>query len=154
MILESRGGWTEAVVYLVLVRGLFVQTILRYLEQYAYNEAERFIYGNVMQDKARLLTYGLDHLKFAIAHNEDQKQIITTLLAIGDGLFIRDFNDPVLREALAIIFGGSIDGARGAGMDVYHDMMRAYISTHLEYCQWLDVPRRVPEPLEQYAPQD
>ena len=154
MILESRGGWTEAVVYLVLVRGLFVQTILRYLEQYAYNEAERFIYGNVMQDKARLLTYGLDHLKFAIAHNEDQKQIIATLLAIGDGLFIRDFNDPVLREALAIIFGGSIDGARGAGMDVYHDMMRAYISTHLEYCQWLDVPRRVPEPLEQYAPQD
>jgi len=33
-------------------------------------------------------------------------------------------------------------------------MMRAYISTHLEYCQWLDVPRRVPEPLEQYAPQE
>lgn len=100
-------GWTEAVVYLVLVRGLLTQTILRYLERYASNEAESFIYRNVLQDKARLMTYGLDHLKFAIAHNEDQKQIVATLLAIGDGLFIRDFNDPVLREALAIIFGAA-----------------------------------------------
>ncbi|MCS5566734.1 MAG: hypothetical protein NZ743_01800, partial [Pseudomonadales bacterium] len=153
MILESRGGWTEAVVYLVLVRGLFAQTIVRYLEQYATNEAERFIYQNVLQDKARLLTYGVDHLKFAIAHGEDRKQVIATLLAIGDGLFIRDFNDPVLREALAIIFGGSIEGARRTGMDVYHDMMRSFMSTHLEYCRWLDVPRRVPERLAQYAPQ-
>ena len=31
MILESRGGWTEAVVYLHLLRGVFVMTLYRYL---------------------------------------------------------------------------------------------------------------------------
>ncbi len=31
MILESRGGWTEAVLYLFVMRGLFTQTMYRYL---------------------------------------------------------------------------------------------------------------------------
>ena len=53
MILESRGGWTEAVVYLYLVRGLFTMTLYKYLERYAHNDAERFIYGHALEDKAR-----------------------------------------------------------------------------------------------------
>ncbi len=155
MILESRGGWTEAVVYLYLMRGVFTMTLYKYLERYAHNDAERFIYGRALADKARHVTYGLDHLKFAVAHVEDQRQVLAILLAIGDGGFGRDLADPVLREALAIIFGGGIKGARRQGMDVYNDLMRDYVKTHLEYCSWLDVPRNpaaFPPALKEFAP--
>lgn len=155
MILESRGGWTEAVVYLYLVRGVFTMTLYRYLARYAYNDAERFMYGHALADKARHLTYALDHLKFALAHVEDQRTVIATLLAIGDIGFARDLGDPVLKEALAIIFGGGVDGARRHGMAVYEDLMRDYVATHLEYCKWLDVPRNpagFPPPLRDFAP--
>ena len=156
MILESRGGWTEALAYLVLVRGVFTLTLYRYLERYAYNDAERFIYQNLIQDKARFVTYAMDHLKFATAHVASQKTVLATLLAIGDRIMGRDLEDPVLREALAIIFGNGIKGARGAGMAVYDDMMRTYLRTHLDYCKWLGVPRSVmtlPEGLKQYHPE-
>ena len=155
MILESRGGWTEAVVYLYLVRGVFTMTLYKYLERYAHNDAERFIYGHALADKARHVTYGLEHLKFALAHVEDQRTVVATLLAIGDGGFARDLGDPALKEALAIIFGGGIKGARRQGMEVYHDLMRDYLKTHLAYCRWLDVPRNaaaLPPPLNQFAP--
>ena len=153
MILESRGGWTEASVYLFLLRGVFTLTMLQYLERYAHNDAERFIYQHVIEDKARHLTYGLDHLKFAVAHEEEKKMVLATLLAIGDRFLARDLNDPVLREALAITFGGGLDRV-AEGMEVYHEMMRSFVRRHLAYCQWIDIPRSTrgwPEPLAQYA---
>ena len=156
MILESRGGWTEAVAYLYLLRGVFVMTLCRYLERHAHNEAERFIYGHVLADKARHVSYGLEHLKFAIAHVEDQRQVLATLLAIGDIGMARDFADPVLKEALAIVFGGGVAGARRHGMDVYGDLMRDFLKTHLEYCRWLDVRRNPdawPPVLKAFAPE-
>ena len=155
MILESRGGWTEAVVYLYLLRGVFTMTLYRYLERYAHNDAERFIYGHALADKARHVTYGMEHLKFAIAHVEDQRQVVATLLAIGDVGLARDFSDPVLKEALAIVFGGGIAGARRHGMEVFHDLMRDFLKTHLDYCRWLDVPRNPdawPPVLKEFAP--
>ena len=154
MILESRGGWTAAVVYLLLMRGVFTMTLYRYLESHAYNDAERCIYGRALADKARHVAYGLEHLKFAIAHAEEQRQVVATLLAIGDGGFARDLADPVLREALAIVFGRGIAGARRRGMATFENLMRAYVRTHLGYCRWLDVPRRVetlPPPLKAFA---
>ena len=155
MILESRGGWTEAVVYLYLLRGVFTMTLYRYLERYAHNDAERFIYGHALADKARHVTYGMEHLKFAIAHVEDQRQVVATLLAIGDAGLARDFSDPVLKEALAIVFGGGIAGARRHGMEVFNDLMRDFLKTHLDYCRWLDVPRNPdawPPVLKEFAP--
>ncbi len=155
MILESRGGWTEAVVYLYLLRGVFTMTLYRYLERYAHNDAERFIYGHALADKARHVTYGMEHLKFAIAHVEDQRQVVATLLAIGDAGLARDFSDPVLKEALAIVFGGGIAGARRHGMEIFNDLMREFLKTHLDYCRWLDVPRNPdawPPVLKEFAP--
>ena len=155
MILESRGSWTAAVVYLLLMRGVFTMTLYRYLERHAYNDAERCIYGRALADKARHVAYGLEHLKFAIAHTEDQRQVVATLLGIGDGGFARDMADPALREALAIVFGRGIAGARGKGMATFESLMRDYLRTYFAYCRWLDVPRNpetLPPPLKAFAP--
>ena len=153
MVLESRGGWTEAVVYLLLLRGAFTLTLYRYLLRHAHNDAERVIYSYALADKARHVSYGLDHLKYAIAHVDDQRQVVGTLIAIGEGGLARDFRDPVLGEALAVIFAGGVENAAGRGMDVYRSLMRDYLGTYFDYCRWLDLPRdaaRMPPPLNEF----
>ena len=139
LLLESRGGWTETVAGLTLIRGLFTRTMIRYLNRFAYNEAERQIYQNVTQDLARLLAYGVDHLKYALSQAEGKKGSIITTLAIGFRMVQRDLGDPVLREALAIIFGGGVSGARGEGMYTFYEMLDAYVEDFMDVCKYLNI---------------
>ena len=140
LLRESRGGWTETVAGMTLIRGLFVQVMVRYLNAYAHNEAERTIFEYVTQDFGRFLSYGLDHLKFALAHDREKLNSILTTLAIGMRFFDRDLRDPALREALAIIFGGSIVGARNQGMYTYYEMLDQYVKELLQAVQELGLP--------------
>ncbi|MDH3644245.1 MAG: hypothetical protein OES38_19220 [Gammaproteobacteria bacterium] len=158
MILESRGGWTEAVTYLLLLRGTFTMTMLRYLERAACNDAERYLYRHVMQDKARHMTYCLEHLQYAIAHEDDMALIMQQLLFIGDRIFARELKDNVLREALAIVFAGGIEEAGTVGMATYRRMMKDFMSDYVGTCNWLGVkrnPEMMPRTMAQYlAPGD
>ena len=58
-------------------------------------------------------------------------------------MFARDLRDPVLREALAIIFGGGISGAKREGMEVFYEMLDAWVAEYLEACEWLNIERSV-----------
>ena len=137
LVRESSCGWTETVAGLTLIRGLFTQVMIRYLNRFAYNAVERKIYECVTQDLARLLTYGFDHIKFALAHDKDKLVSLRTTLAIGMSMFERDLRDPVLREALAIIFGGGISGACTEGMYVFYEMLDEYVEELLAASQKL-----------------
>lgn len=140
LLRESRGGWSETVAGMTLVRGLFVQTMIRYLNAYAHNEAERTIYECVLQDLARFQTYGMDHLKYALAHDPQKLGSLLTTVGIGLRFFSRDLQDPALREALAIIFGGSIVGARNQGMYIFYEMLDEYVRDLLRAAGELGLP--------------
>ncbi|MCP5184217.1 MAG: hypothetical protein H6993_09660 [Pseudomonadales bacterium] len=142
MILESRGGWTESVAYLYLLRGTFTMQLLRTLNAVAHNDAERFIFGRTIQDHARHLTYGYDHLKYAITHQNGQALIMQTLLTIGEAMMGAELRDKVLRSAMAIIIGGGVEGGRQEGMHGYLHMVGDYVRDYLDLCDWLGVPRR------------
>ena len=141
MILESRGGWSEAVTYLLLIRGTFTMTMLRYLERHAHNDAERAIYSTSLELKARHMTYGLDHLRYSIAHDDERRMVMQTLLMIGDGVLAREFKDHVLPEALAIVFAGGLENAATDGMQTYQAMMRDFMTEYLSLCDWLGIKR-------------
>ena len=55
-------------------------------------------------------------------------------------MFNRDLRDPVLREALAIVFGGGIAGARNEGMHVFYEMLDEYVQELLDACRYLRLP--------------
>jgi len=141
MILESRGGWTESVAYLYLLRGTYAMQILRGLLVHAHNDAERFIYSHMIQDHARHLTYGYDHLKYAITHQDGEAGIMQTLLTIGEAMMGTELNDPVMRSAMAIIMGGGVETGRTEGMDAYLHLVGDFVRDYLGVCEWLGVPR-------------
>ena len=141
MVLESRGGWTETVAQLHLLRGLFTHTLYRHGLRFAHNAAEREIFARCLQDKARHLAYGIDHLRYAINHQEDQALILEQVLAIGENLFVRELEDPVMREALAILFAGGIKGAARKGMRQFEHLMGDYAREYASICTWLGLSR-------------
>ena len=153
-LLESRGGWTETVAGLALIRALFVATMCEYLYKHSYNDAERMVYSFVIQDLARLLTYGVEHLKFSLAHDDERRGSVITMIAIGLGMFARDLRDPVLREALAIVFGGGIAGARKEGMSIFYDLIEDFRDRHLEMRRWLDLPADLATMPRAFRPRD
>jgi hypothetical protein len=141
MILESSGGWTESVVYLYLLRGTFVTQILRHLLLSAYNDAERVIWAHMIEDHARHLTYGYDHLKYAVTHQDGEASVLQMLLTIGEGMMGAELNDSVFRSAMAIVLGGSVEAARSTGMATYLHLVGDYLRDYLALCDWLGVPR-------------
>jgi hypothetical protein len=87
------------------------------------------------------MTYALEHLQFACAHQEDMSLILQQLLFIGDRIFARELKDHVLREALAVVFAGGIEEAGTAGMAEYHRMMGDFMRAYVGACEWLGVKR-------------
>ncbi len=140
MLLESTGGWPETVVMLHMLRGTFTFTLYRYGELFAHNPAEKVLFARAMQDKARHLAYGLSHLRYATSHNPDKAIVFGRLMNIAERVFERELNDPVLKEALAIIFGGGIEGAR-SGMRQYERMMGDFARQYLANMEHIGVPR-------------
>ena len=143
MLLESSAGWTETVTAWVFSRGLFNLTICRFLERFAYNEAERTIYQYMTQDLSRLLSYGIEHLAYALNTDRDKRGAIQISLAIGDAFLSRDLRDPALREALAIIFGAGIAGVHKDGMDTFYSMLDTYVAEYLQLANWLKLDKKL-----------
>ena len=141
MILESRGGWTESAVYQYLLRGTFTMQVYRGLLIAAHNDAERMIYSKAIEDYARHLTYGYDHVKYSISHHAGQADILQTLLSLGEIMMGAELEESTMRPALAIIFGGGIKGGRTVGMETYLHLVGDFVRNYVAVCEWLGVPR-------------
>jgi len=141
MILESRGGWTESVAYLYLVRGTFMMQVLRGLLNAAHNDAERMIFAKAIEDWSRHLTYGYDHLKYSVSHQSGEASIMQTLLSLGEVMMAAELEESTMRPALAIVLGGGIAGGRTIGMETFLHLVGDFVRNYLSVCEWLGVPR-------------
>ncbi len=140
-IIEVRGGWTETALFLYLVRGSLTLLLYRYGERYACNPADATLFRLAMQDKARHLAYGMAHLKYAIAQKGSGYALGLQRLLVGAEQDLhKEMQDPVLWEALAIIFGGGLQ-YMAAGMDVVRHLQQQYLEDYLRRLQWVGITR-------------
>ena len=140
-IIESRAGWTETAVLMYLLRGPFTLMLYRYGEAYALNPAEKILFRLSTQDKARHLAYGMTHVRYAISQKGDDYAL--GLLRMMSGVerdLATEMKDPVLWEALAIIFGGGLENI-SSGMDVVRDLQRRYVNEYLARMQWAGIDK-------------
>lgn len=151
VILEVRGGWTLVSLFMHLLRGTFTQTIYRYGETFAHSPAEKAIFGLCLQDKARHVAYGLQHLRYAVSHQPEQIEVFHQLLDQSERVLARELNDPVLPEALAIIMGGGVEGIR-TGMSRVHQLIQDFLVQYLACARWSGIQRgdRLPKRLAKY----
>jgi len=140
MILESKGGWSETALLLYILRGLFTFNIYRYGEMFSHNQAEQIIYSGAIQDKARHISYGLEHLRYAVASQDDKPLVFESLLNIGENIFLKEIGEPVVLEPLAVIFGGSVEKA-ASGMKTVDKMMSDFVNQYIDSLKWIGIDR-------------
>src|SRR5690606_6796019 len=113
-----------------LLRGALQTTILRYLAAYGPTEADRVLAARLIPDRMRMSAYATDHIHFATAKRPDQQAGFVMWLGQTEFAQAREFADPVLWEALAVIFGGGVK-QMDDGMQVVKRLQRDFVRTYL-----------------------
>ena len=140
-LVEVRAGWTEAALYLYVIRGSLTLLLYRYGEAYASNPADKYIFRRCLEDKARHMAYGMAHVKYAVEHQDEgfAKGLSNLMQGVEHDMSL-ELKDPVLWEALAIIFGGGLANI-SAGMDVVKELQQRYIEEYLARMEWVGIRR-------------
>ena len=138
-MMETRPGWTEVSVFLYLVRGPLTLLLYRFGEAYARNRADKLLFRKCMEDEARHMAYGMAHVRYAVENQPEGFGLgLGNLMRGVERDLVRDLNDPVLWEALAIIIGGSVENIAG-GMAVVEEFKQRYIEEYLRRMQWAGI---------------
>jgi hypothetical protein len=140
-LVEVRAGWTEAALYLYIIRGPLTLLLYRYGEAYAYNPTDKYLFRRCLEDKARHMAYGMAHVKYAVEHQDEgfAKGLSNLMQGVEHDVGL-ELKDPVLWEALAIIFGGGLANI-SAGMEVVKDLQKRYIEEYLARMEWVGIPK-------------
>ncbi|PKB82827.1 MAG: hypothetical protein BZY88_03535 [SAR202 cluster bacterium Io17-Chloro-G9] len=142
-LLESRAGWTETALLLYILRGTFTLLLCRYGEAYAHNPAEKYMFRRCMEDKARHIAYGMSHLKYACDEKgEDYALGLSRVMRGSEGDLAREMKDPVLWEAMAIVFGGGVRHMT-EGMETVKVLQKQYIEQYLARMRWIGVDKNI-----------
>ncbi len=140
-LMEVRAGWTEAALYLYILRGSLTLLLYRYGEAYAYNPADKYLFRRCIEDKARHIAYGMAHLKYAVEHQDEGFATgLSNLMRGVERDVSLELKDPVLWEALAIIFGGGLANI-SSGMEVVKDLQQRYVEGYLARMKWAGIPK-------------
>ena len=138
-LMEARAGWTEVCIYLYIIRGTLTLLLYRYGEAYARNKVDKYLFRRCMEDKARHMRYGMQHLKYAVENREPNFAMgLNNLMRGVERDLVQDLKDPVLWETLAIIFGGGVANM-SEGMEVVKRFQKEYIEQYLTRMKWVGI---------------
>jgi hypothetical protein len=151
-ILDAR-NYSEMSVLLHILHTTQTIVFYRVLGGHAHNAAEATIFRLALQDAARHLAYGMEHLRFMLLKRPDRRAEFHTYLQRGETMLEQDWQrDAPLREALAIIMGGGLAGIKD-GMEKLAWLRRLQVSEYLDaldYARLLDRREKVTTVFKQY----
>ena len=145
-ILETYAGWSETVLAQYVMRGSLQKTILRYLSVYGPTDADRVLAWRLLPDRARTAAYAIDHVRFAISQRPALRKTFGDWMFRVEMVQAGEARDPVLWEALAVIFGGGVQGI-DEGMARVRELQRDWIRDYLRYTKVAGIdrePRLIP----------
>ena len=144
-LLEIRGGWTEAALGLYVIRGTLTLLLYRYGEAYAGNAADQKLFRLAMQDKARHMAYGMAHLQYAIERKGGGYALgLKRGMVAMEYEMLKELQDPVLWEALAILCGGGLERIE-AGMAVANRVKQVYLEQCLQRLRTVGIEKSADE---------
>ncbi|MEX2158874.1 MAG: hypothetical protein WEB04_05655 [Dehalococcoidia bacterium] len=148
-------NFTEMVTVQMVLQDSFTLVQCEYGERYAPSPAEQMIFRLTMQDKARHIAYGLNHLRYVLLHRPERREEIERYIDKGEALLVADDKDSATREAFAILFAGSKDKIQD-GLKIYDEMRRRQVGQYLDRLTWATVDRKdkLNPTLRAYAPSD
>ena len=117
-----------------------MQAIVRYLSVYGPTEADRELAFRVLPDIMRKSAYACDHIRFAISKKPELTTVFNAGLTVAEFSQLSDFNDSVLWEALAIIFGDGVENM-DQGMEMVLELQQHFVQTYIDKCNQANLGR-------------
>ena len=157
-IIDAR-AWTETSAALHILAASHTMMVLQIGAYTAHNEAEALIYRYAMQDVARQIAYGVQHLKFFLMKHHERRAELHNYLNKAEAIFVyEDEKDVPLREALTILLGGGTSPELMAdGHRKYEYFQARFIRDYLGRLAGAGVPERknkLHTALRKYVPQE
>jgi hypothetical protein len=115
---------------------LFVQdsmllTLFRNGDRFAQNQLERDLYRLCAKDRERMMEYQIERLKHFLFKAPDRREEQNLYLDKAESRMVRDWNDPVVNEPLALLLGGGKDKAE-AGTAKLRELRKLQIQEYVE----------------------
>jgi hypothetical protein len=123
--------YSEMAALVFVVNDSFVQSIYELGAGLAENEAESRLFALAGQDKARHLAYGISHMRYLLEHQPERTEEMRRYLSKGEEYLAKDdVEDAPMRESLAILLGGGLEGI-GDGFQKLKDFRRRQVQQYL-----------------------
>lgn len=137
---EAR-NYTEMSLMVHILHGSFVEVLYQYGHLLAHNEAERRLFSLALQDKARHVAYGVDHLRFVLGRRPDRREELNVYLGKAEVAMTKDLRDPSLSEPLALLLAGSPDRIK-EGWEKLAVLRKRQVGNYLRHLEAAGLPER------------
>jgi len=115
-------SYSEASAFMHLLAEGNVLTMFRFSEYISPTPVDKRMFQLVMQDEARHVSYGMQHLRWIIDHTPERKEQIHLALDEGESFTIQQF-DASLMESMIVLAGkGTKPSQIKAGLEIVGDM--------------------------------
>lgn len=105
------GTYPEASLGVNVMLGSALLTLFRFAAAVAPSEVDRKIFVLALQDKARHVAYGMSHMRYHLAHQPRQLEVLWDYLDRTEHCLLGILGSPELFGALTVIAGGGADAA-------------------------------------------
>jgi len=124
--------YSEMAVLVFILNDSFLESLYRRLGALGQNEAETQLFTLAARDKQRHLSYGIEHLRYLLAHEPERREEMRRYLQKGEEYLAKHLaEDAPAREALAILLGGGIEHI-GVGFQRLEEFRAEQIQTYLD----------------------
>jgi hypothetical protein len=113
-------------------------------EYFAHNEAESHIFRQCIQDAARQIAYGTQHLRYFLLKHDERRKEVHAFLNKAEAVYVyEEEKDTPFREAQIILLGGGTSPEQlKEGMQKLEYCNRRWVNQYVERLASAGIDRR------------
>lgn len=135
-------NYSEMSVLTHVLHASYLLTLYKWGHRLAPSPAERTLFALAMQDKARHLAYGMEHLRYLLLRRPDRRPEIHLFLDKGEAVLARDAADDALWPAFALLAAGGRERLNEVGPPTIARIRRQIVIEYLRRLDWAGLPER------------
>jgi len=136
--------WTEVSSAMFILHNSYIMGLYEMGLYSANSECDAAIFTKCMQDKARQIAYGIQHLKYFLSRKLDRREEISHSLNKAEAVFSYEIEKDVpLKEAMIVLLGGGTSPEQQAdGAAKYEYFWRRWVNAYADRLAAAGLPER------------
>jgi hypothetical protein len=136
--------WTEVSSVMFILHNSYIMGLYEMGLYSANSECDAAIFTKCMQDKARQIAYGIQHMKYFLSRKLDRREEISHSMNKAEAIFnYENEKDVPLKEAMIVLLGGGTSPEQQAdGAAKYEYFWRRWVNAYADRLASAGLPER------------